>query len=120
MDAPQFTSAMPSLPVAQMDDAIAYYTDNLGFSLVFRNGSTFAIVVRDSIELGLTTSAVSGISPGQGRCYLKLTGIETLYAGYVAKGVSILHDLREESYGMKEFMIADPDRNEINFGEPIR
>jgi len=30
------------------------------------------------------------------------------------------HELRTESYGMREFMITDPDGNTINFGEPVR
>jgi catechol 2,3-dioxygenase-like lactoylglutathione lyase family enzyme len=120
MDAPQFTSVMPPLPVRRLDSAIKFYTETLGFSLTFRNGSTFAVVARGVVELGLTTFDVSGISAGQGRCYVKLTGIEMLYSAYLAKGVSILHERREESYGMKEFMISDPDRNEINFGEPVR
>jgi catechol 2,3-dioxygenase-like lactoylglutathione lyase family enzyme len=119
MDTPRFTSAMPTLPVLSVESAIAFYTAALGFSLTFRNGSSFAIVARDSIELGLTTVEASGVSAGRGRCYLKLTGIEALYSDYLAKGVSILHELREESYGMKEFMIADPDGNQINFGEPV-
>jgi len=110
---------MPTLPVTHMDTAAAFYTGSLGFHLTFRNGASFAIVDRDGVELSLTTFEVSGVSAGQGRCYLKLTGIETLYSDYLAKGVSILHELREESYGMKEFLIADPDGNEITFGEPV-
>jgi catechol 2,3-dioxygenase-like lactoylglutathione lyase family enzyme len=120
MDKPRFTSAMPTLPVTRIDTAIAFYTGSLGFSLTFRNGSSFAIVARDGVELGLTTFEVSGVSAGQGRCYVKLTGIEALYSDYLAKSVSIRHELREESYGMKEFMIADQDGNEINFGEPVQ
>jgi catechol 2,3-dioxygenase-like lactoylglutathione lyase family enzyme len=119
MNTPRFTSAMPTLPVRHMDSAIEFYTSALGFSLTFRNGSSYAIVARDAVELSLTTLEISGVSAGQGRCYLKLTGIDALYSDYAAKGVSILHELREESYGMKEFLIADPDGNQINFGEPV-
>ncbi len=120
MSAPVFTSVMPSLPVSDMDDAIAFYTESLGFALCFRNESNYAIVQRDGIEAGLMSMDASGIPAGAGRCYFKLSsGIEALYFDYVRREVDILHEMRDESYGMREFMIADPDQNEINFGQAI-
>ncbi len=120
MSTPVFSSAMPSLPVADMDRAIAFYTESLGFILSFRNGSSFAIVSRDTVQFGLIAPDVAGVSAGHGRCYCKLSsGIDAVYADYRSRSVSIRHELRDESYGMREFMIADPDQNEINFGQPI-
>ena len=111
---------MPSLPVADMDRAITFYTKSLGFILSFRNGSSFAIVTRDAIQLGLMTPEVAGVPAGHGRCYCKLSGgIDAVYSDYCSRSVSIRHELRDESYGMREFMIADPDQNEVNFGQPI-
>ena len=120
MNAPVFHSVMPSLPVADVDQAIAYYREVLGFSLDFRNGSNFAIVARDGVQLGLQAVHVSGLTPGDGRCYCKLSsGIDSLYSGYRSGGIDVLHELRDESYGMREFMIADLDGNKVNFGQPI-
>lgn len=120
MDTPVFHSVMPSLPVADMERAVAFYLDSLGFSLSFRNGSNFVLVARDGVQLGLIAVNVSGVPAGHGRCYCRLSsGIDALYSDYRSRDVSILHELRNESYGMREFMIADPDRNEINFGQPI-
>lgn len=111
---------MPSLPVADMDRAIAFYTESLGFILCFRNGSSFAIVSRDAVQLGLIAPDVSGVPAGHGRCYCKLSsGIDAVYADYCSRSVSIRHELRDESYGMREVMIADPDQNELNFGQAI-
>jgi catechol 2,3-dioxygenase-like lactoylglutathione lyase family enzyme len=120
MSAPTFSSVMPSLPVADLDRAIVFYTQSLGFVLRFRNGSCFAIVAHGAVELGLSSPEIAGVPAGHGRCYCKLSeGIDTLYADYRSGGVTIRHELRDESYGMREFMIADPDGNEINFGQPI-
>lgn len=119
MTTPIFSSAMPSMPVADLEQAIGFYTGALGFALDFRNGSTFAIVARDGVQIGLFSASFSGVPAGAGRCYCKLSGgIDALYADYLAGGVAIRHPLRDESYGMREFMIADLDRNELNFGEP--
>jgi catechol 2,3-dioxygenase-like lactoylglutathione lyase family enzyme len=118
---PALSSVMPSLPVADLEQAIAFYTQSLGFTPRFRNGSSFAIVAHGAVELALASPDVTGIPAGHGRCYCKLSdGIDILYADYRSRGVTIRHELRDESYGMREFMIADPDQNEINFGQPMR
>jgi len=90
----------------------------LGFELTFINGKCFAIVARDGVEIGLCPSAFHQGIPGKGSCYLKVTGVEALYAEIVAKEVTVLHPLKTENYGMKECMIADPDGNTIHYGEP--
>ncbi len=111
---------MPVLPIRDLGRAIDFYTESLGFILTFRNGSSFAIVARGGVQLGLQAVACCGIPSGCGRCYCKLSsGIEALYSDYCSRNFKILHELRDESYGMREFMISDPDQNEINFGQPI-
>ena len=114
---------MPSLSVEDVPRAVEFYTNYLGFEAVFRNGITFAIVCRDDVELSLSQTAYlrkSLPAAGASSCYCKLSdGIDALYAEYRSYGVSILHPLRDESYGMREFMIADIDGNLINFGQPI-
>ena len=118
MTQPSLASVMPCLRVADVPRAVDFYNNSLGFAPVFRNGVTFAIVRRDQIEIGLSQAAYAGATPGTGSCYCKLSqGIDALYSEYQARGVSIRHPLRDESYGMREFMIADPDGNTINFGQ---
>ena len=117
---PSFSSVIPTLPVADIERAITFYTVVLGFRLQFRNGSTFAIVAWDRVEIGLIAADFGGVPAGLGRCYCKLSaGIDALYASYQQREVTILHELRDETYQMREFMISDPDRNEINFGQPL-
>ncbi len=111
-------SVMPSLPVADLERAISFYTGKLGFRLTFENGRLFAIVARDGVELGLAPAAVHKGIPGKGAVYLKVCGIDDLYREITSLGLAILHPLRTEDYGMREFMIADPDGNTINYGEP--
>jgi len=56
---------------------------------------------------------------GRGGCYLKMQGVDSLHKEFVAKGIEMIHELKTESYGMREFMISDLDGNRINFGEPV-
>ena len=113
---PQFRSVMPGFTVVDMARAIDYYEGKLGFRVTFRTGAVFTIVARDGIEISLAL-ARPGYAPGKDGCYVKLTGIDALHAEFLAKGVAMTHPLRTESYGMREFMITDPDGNTLNFGE---
>jgi catechol 2,3-dioxygenase-like lactoylglutathione lyase family enzyme len=120
MITPRLVSVMPGIHVEDVPRSVEFYERYLGFAAVFRNGVTFAIVSRDGIELGIGQAAYTGSPAGSSGCYCKLSqGIDTLYAECQSRGVAILHELRDESYGMREFMIADPDGNRINFGQPI-
>lgn len=120
MSSPHFTSVMPTMPVQDLASAITFYTETLGFDLDFQNGASFGIVSRNEVQLGLAAPPISTVPAGHGRCYFHLSGgIDELYEGFRSRGVAILHELRDESYGMREFMIADPEQNEINFGQPL-
>jgi catechol 2,3-dioxygenase-like lactoylglutathione lyase family enzyme len=110
---------MVGFGVRDLDAALDFYTTKLGFHITFRNGAVFATVARDGIEISLGLDR-TGNKVGRGSCYLKLEGIEALHEELIAKGVSMSHPLKTESYGMKEFMITDPDGNTLNFGQPVK
>lgn len=112
---------MPCLTVADLPKAIVFYKDLLGFRCTFTNGDPicFAIISRGGIEVSLSGERLGGVA-GRNNCYIKLsTGIEALYAEYQKSGAPITHPFRVEEYGMKEFMIEDPEGNTVNFGQPV-
>ncbi len=111
-------SIMPGFGVGDMARAVAFYEGKLGFRVTFCNGAGFTIVTRDGIEISLALNRTSA-APDKCACYLKLSGIDTLHDEFAANGVPMTHPLRTESYGMREFMITDPDGNTLNFGEPV-
>ena len=102
-----------------VDAALDFYTKKLGFHAGFKNGAVFAIISRDGIEISLTLDR-SGTRAGKSSCYLKVSGVDALHEELIEKGVAMTHPLKTESYGMREFMIADPDGNTLNFGEPVQ
>ena len=116
---PMIRSIMVGFAVRDLDSALDFYTSKLGFRVVFKNGAVFAIVARDGIEISVGLDR-SGGKIGKGSCYLKVGGIDSLHDEFLANGVTMSHPLKTESYGMREFMITDPDGNNLNFGEPIR
>ncbi len=116
---PRINSVMPGLGVADMARAVAFYEGKLGFRVAFRNGAVFTIVGRDGIEISLGLDR-AGAGAGRGHAYLKVQGIDAFHDEFVSAGVALTHALRTESYGMREFMITDPDGNTLNFGEPVQ
>jgi len=114
----QFSSVMPGFGVVDVARAVEFYEGKLGFRATFRNGAVFAIVARDGIEISLGHHR-SDASIGAGACYVKLKGVDALHDELAARGVAMTHPLKTESYGMREFMITDPDGNTLNFGETV-
>jgi len=116
---PEISSVMVGFGVRDVDRAVDFYTTQLGFQAGFKNAAVFAIVSRDGIEISLALDR-SGAKAGKGSCYLRVRGVEAFHNEFRGKGVAMTHPLKTESYGMREFMITDPDGNTLNFGEPAR
>ena len=49
-------------------------------------------------------------------CYFIVEGIEGLFKELAERAVEFRYLLRLQPYGMKEFMVIDPDGNAIRFG----
>jgi catechol 2,3-dioxygenase-like lactoylglutathione lyase family enzyme len=114
----RISSVMPGFTVGDMNRAVDFYEGRLGFHVTFRNGAVFTIVSRDGIEISLALDHTG--AAGKGACYFKLDGIDAIHDEFLAKGVTMTHPLKTETYGMREFMITDPDGNTLNFGELVR
>ncbi len=76
--APYADNAM-NLPVRDLDAALPYYEQTLGFRLVSRSDSPprSAIFARDAIQIGL---AENGGDPAQEGCFFEVDSVETAYA----------------------------------------
>ncbi|MEV0588265.1 VOC family protein [Nonomuraea sp. NPDC050310] len=92
------------IPVADLDEAIAFY----GLPVKFRDGDRFA-----ALDGGGVTVALAGpgehLLPAAAPAY-KVTGLEQAVAGFVARGATVE---REPESGPHELRAAlrDPDGN---------
>jgi len=113
----EFPSAVPEIPVRNINEAVAYYQSNLGFTLDWGGD-----------ELGL-----AGISKGNCRIFLadreyrKLAGnvgptvtwlnldskeeVDELYRAWSASRARLASAPESKPWGLHEFTAADPDGN---------
>jgi len=114
----QFGRLAPTLAVADLPRALAFYCGLLGFQAVFENGDPVAFVIleKDAAELHLSLDAAHRAS-SQNVAHLMVADASTLYDHLVAQGVAIVSGIRDADYGMRTFVLADPDGNRIDVGQ---
>lgn len=116
----RFGRLAPTVPVAEIARAVAFYTERLGFRSVFQNGSPvgFVILKKDAAELHLTLrpdhrGSTSNVA------HLIVDDATALYDSLQAQGVRIIKAIRDADFGLRCFVFADPDGNRIDVGEPL-
>jgi catechol 2,3-dioxygenase-like lactoylglutathione lyase family enzyme len=133
----QLKKSIPALPVISIAKAIDFYESRMGFKARHRE-KTFAIVMRDAVEIHLWASCDKSwkfrslllfLKPiwtgaetflaGTASCRVEVEGIDELYAEYKAQG--ILHNehavIEEQYWGHRDFPILDLYGNLITFYE---
>jgi catechol 2,3-dioxygenase-like lactoylglutathione lyase family enzyme len=116
----QFIRFAPTIPVTDMDRAVRFYSDVLGMTKTFENGTPagFVILERDGGELHLTLSKTHKASE-RNIAHLLVTDAKALYAQLEASGVRIIKGLRDADYEMRGFVFADLDGNRIDVGQML-
>lgn len=113
---PQMMDIIPTYPVENMQRALDYYVNKIGFALVLQSGGTYASVGRDYVQIGLALSKGAAKGP-KSSSYVNMNNIDVFYQGLVAKGVKMARELKTQPSKMREFAIVDPDGNTLTFGE---
>jgi catechol 2,3-dioxygenase-like lactoylglutathione lyase family enzyme len=124
---------MPSVQVRyivhDVDAAIAFYTQQLGFTLVMHPAPAFAMLSRGDLRLVLSApnpsggggqSMPDGTRPepgGWNRFAIEVTDIETTVAQLRAAGVHFRNDI-VTGVGGKQILVEDPSGNPVELFEP--
>jgi catechol 2,3-dioxygenase-like lactoylglutathione lyase family enzyme len=116
----KFGRVAPTITVRDIQSAIAFYVDVLGFTKVFENGDPigFVILEKDSAELHLTWNK-SHKATTQNVAHMMVSDAKALYDHCVANKVRIIKSIRDADFGLRCFVFADPDGNRIDVGEEI-
>ena len=112
--------AFPILAVRNLEEAIAYYRDRLGFSVAWVWGTppVRAGVALHDVEIQLDASG-SGSPDGPSVVYCHMRGVSEYYDHCRDSGATILFELEDRPLGARDFRVVDPSGNRIGFASPL-
>jgi catechol 2,3-dioxygenase-like lactoylglutathione lyase family enzyme len=111
--------------VDDVDAAIEFYTEHLGFTVLSHPAPPFADVVRGHLRLLLSGPPSSGAratpaeesGPGRNRIHLEVDDLDEHLDRLEAAGVTLRSDV-VEGPGGRQFLVADPAGNLVEIFEP--
>ena len=124
--ATRLTGIAPQFLVADLEHAIAYYVDKLGFTLDFKYESFYASVSRDGFAIHLKCAPKSPAEREYRKqnehldAYISVSGVRDLFSELEKRGAHVLKPLRQEPWECLDFYVEDADGYILCFSEPTR
>jgi len=123
----EFTGISPVLLVADLDRAVAFYRDRLGFECqVFGDPPDFATADRDAATILLALAGDPDrlvphwqIVDKMWNAYIRVDDADAVYAEVQERGAEIDYTIYDAPHGFREFGVQDPDGHDIAFGQPL-
>ncbi|MEU5881029.1 VOC family protein [Spirillospora sp. NPDC047279] len=122
---------IPLFPSRSIDDSWAFY-EALGFEAEAKQTRPYAYLAVRRGDLRLQFFEVKKHDPNTGMftCYVLTTDVNGLYEAFrgglkttlgriPARGLPRIGRLGDMSYGVRQFLITDPDGNQMRIGQPI-
>jgi predicted enzyme related to lactoylglutathione lyase len=113
----------PQLLVEDLERAIAYYRDSLGFTLEFIYESFYASVSRDGCAIHLKHGPVPAAEQARRKeqehlaAYVAVSDIRDLFVEMQRRGADVIKPLEERPWNCLEFYVQDPDGYVLCFSE---
>jgi catechol 2,3-dioxygenase-like lactoylglutathione lyase family enzyme len=120
----QITGIAPQFLVDNLDRAIAYYCDKLGFELDFEYESFYAAVRRDGFAIHLKHAPKLAAEREHRKrnehldAYISVSGIRALFSELEMRGAQVVKPLEERPWACLDFYVEDPDGYVLCFSEP--
>lgn len=120
-----FIQVTPFLYVADLEKALAFFTDVLGFKVLFCGPTDYAYVHRETVGFRLWQRPAAEVPVGMRRFshYIDVRDVDALYAELKPK-LDLLppgdvHGPADKHYGQRELLVLGPDGDLIAFGQAI-
>jgi len=119
-----FLQVTPFLHVPDLQKALDFFTDILGFSVPYRMEG-YAYVHRETVGFRLLQAEACEVSPGHRRfaCYIDVRDVDALHAELKPKLDTLpagdVHGPADKPYGQRELLVLAPDGELIAFGMAI-
>ena len=120
------TGVSPVLLVSDVDRAVAYWRDRLGFECeTYGEPPDFVVARRDgaTILMALCDDPAKIVPNWRivdkvWNVYIRVDDVERIYAEVQERGAGIDYTLYDAPSGFREFGVQDPDGHDIAFGQP--
>jgi len=117
------TGIAPQFLVDDLERAIAYYCDKLGFELDFKYQSFYAAVRRDGFAIHLKHAPKLDTDWANRKqnehldAHISVSGIEGLFSELEMRGAQVIKPLEERPWACLDFYVEDPDGYILCFSE---
>jgi uncharacterized glyoxalase superfamily protein PhnB len=124
------TRVVPIIKVIDIRSAIAFYCSTLGFVKDFSysaslDGPAYVGVSLDGNQIHLSTFAGDGVTGTA--AYFYVDDVDALFDKLLQAGLTTPGNTNspveegpiDQTWGMREFYVRDPDGNTLRFGSPI-
>jgi catechol 2,3-dioxygenase-like lactoylglutathione lyase family enzyme len=103
--------------VAELERALRFYRDVLGFTVSFTNGdpASFAIIHQGGAQLHLV---VQPGKAGSSHAHMMVDDLDAVHERLVAAGATVRQPPKVQEWGLRDIVIADPDGNTFEIAEP--
>jgi uncharacterized glyoxalase superfamily protein PhnB len=115
--------AVPVLHITNANAAEDFYCRGLGFQISWEatasdesRDPTYLQVQRDEAILHLSSNAGDAVVGGV--AYIPVPDVDALYVEFSSRGVEIHLPPIDQTWGMREMYVRDPDGNTLRFGAP--
>jgi uncharacterized glyoxalase superfamily protein PhnB len=108
-------TVIPVFHVKDVDAAVAFYTQTLGFVQSFRMG-TYVGLKLGNCEIHVCPAGGHPRPAGSGNAYFICDEVDEYFAKIKAAGARPKSEPADQMYGMRDFIVLDPDGNQLSFG----
>ena len=121
---PRIAAIAPQFLVDDLERALAYYRDALGFEVDFVYESFYASVSRDGCAIHLKCAPKTVADRAHRRelehldAYIKVSGIQELFDEMRTRGANVIRPLEQRPWACLDFYVVDPDGYILCFSEP--
>jgi catechol 2,3-dioxygenase-like lactoylglutathione lyase family enzyme len=121
----QFEQVTPFLHVPDLQKALDFFTDILGFTVPYRQDG-YAYIHRETVGFRLLEAEEDQAAAGRRRFayYIDVRDVDALYAELKPKLDTLqpgdVHGPADKPYGQRELLVLAPDGELIVFGMEVR
>jgi catechol 2,3-dioxygenase-like lactoylglutathione lyase family enzyme len=105
---------VPDITSERMDDSKRFYTEFLGLRLAMDMGMVATFVSPSNPTAQITLLQPSSIDIPNPMVSVEVEDVEAAHAKAVELGLTIVHPLTDEPWGVRRFFVTDPNGVVIN------